>query len=72
MGHTPCAEEENQLEVPLGRSVAVIHDQHPAAPTDGGARVAESCDEVIHETARGETDFLRHPQLIAHGARGGK
>lgn len=51
VGHTPCAEEENQLEVPLGRSVAVVHDEHPAAFADGGSRVAENCDEVIHEAA---------------------
>jgi hypothetical protein len=72
MGHAPGAEKEDELEVPLGRSVTVVHDQRPATSLDRGSRLVKSREEVIHEMARGQADFLRHPQLIARGAWGGK
>jgi len=66
---SPRAQEEDQLEVPLRLAVQVVLD-HDHAATLAGRRpgVPEHGDEIVHQLRRSQTDFLRHPPLIASGA----
>ena len=52
-----------------GSASSVVLDDHDAAAlTDCLSRVAKDGDEVVHELRRSQSDFLRHPPLIASGA----
>jgi len=69
MRESPCAQEKDELEPLLRLRVGLVLDEHDAAPLpDCLARVAKDSDEVVHELRRSQSDFLRHPPLIASGA----
>ena len=69
MRESPCAQEKDELEPLLRLRVGLVLDEHDAAPLpDCLARVAKDSDEVVHELRRSQSDFLRHPPLIASRA----
>jgi hypothetical protein len=66
MRERPRAQEEHKLEPLLRLGVDFILDNHDAAVlSDCFSRVAKDGDEVVHELRRSQSDFLRHPPLIA-------
>lgn len=70
MREGPCAQEEEELEVPLRLCVRVAaHYHHPAAFSGRRPGIPERGDEIVYELRRSQTDFLRHPPLIAPRAR---
>jgi hypothetical protein len=69
MRERPRAQEKDELEPLLRLRVGLVLDEHDAAPLpDCLSRVAKDGDEIVHELRRSQSDFLRHPQLIASGA----
>ena len=66
MRKSPRAQEKEQLEVPLRLGVQVVLDDHHAAtPAGRSPGISEHGDEIVHQLRRSQTDFLRHPALIA-------
>ena len=66
MRERPRAQEKDELEPLLRLRVGLVLDEHDAAPLpDCLSRVAKDGDEVVHELRRSQSDFLRHPPLIA-------
>ena len=69
MRERPRTQEEHELEPLLRLGLGLVLDDHDAAAlTDCLSRVAKDGDEVVHELRRSQSDFLRHPPLIASGA----
>ena len=69
MRERPRAQEKDELEPLLRLRVGLVLDEHDAAPLpDCLSRVAKDGDEVVHELRRSQSDFLRHPPLIASDA----
>lgn len=69
MRERPRAQEKDELEPLLRLRVGLVLDEHDAAALpDCLSRVAKDGDEVVHELRRSQSDFLRHPPLIASGA----
>jgi hypothetical protein len=69
MRERPRAQEKDELELLLRLRVEVVLDEHDAAALpDCLSRIAKDCDEVVHELRRSQSDFLRHPPLIASRA----
>jgi hypothetical protein len=66
MRERPRAQEKDKLEPLLRLRVGLVLDEHDAAPLpDRLSRVAKDGDEVVHELWRSQSNFLRHPPLIA-------
>ena len=69
MRERPRTQGEHELEPLLRLRVEVVLDEHDAAALpDCLSRVAKDGDEVVHELRRSQSDFLRHPPLIASSA----
>ncbi len=69
MRERPRAQEKDELELLFRLRVEVVLDEHDAAALpDCLSRIAKDGDEVVHELRRSQSDFLRHPPLIASGA----
>ena len=69
MRERPCTLEEDELQPLLRLRVDFVLDDHDAAAlSDCFSRAAKDGDEIVHELRRSQSDFLRHPPLIASGA----
>jgi len=69
MRESPCTQEKDELEPLLRLGVGfVLHDHDAAALPDCLSRIAKHGDELVHELGRSQSDFLRHPPLIASDA----
>jgi hypothetical protein len=69
MRERPRTQEEDEFEPLLRVGVDFVLDDHDAAaPPDCLSRIAKDGDEVVHQLRRSQSDFLRHPLLIASGA----
>ena len=69
MRESPCTQEKDELETLLRLGVGfVLHDHDAAALPDCLPRIAKHGDELVHELGRSQSDFLRHPPLIASDA----
>ena len=49
-------------------SDVVLDDHDPAPLSDCLSRIAKHGDEIVHQLGRSQSDFLRHPPLIASSA----
>jgi hypothetical protein len=63
MRERPRTQEEHKLEPLLRLAVGLDHDA--AALSHCLSRVAKDGDEIVHQIRRSQSDFLRHPPLIA-------
>ena len=69
MRERPCTQEEDELQPLLRLRVGLVLDDHDAAAlSDCFSRVAKDGDKIVHQLRRRQSDFLRHPPLIASGA----
>ena len=69
MRERPRTQEEHKLEPLLRLAVGLVLDDHDAAAlSDCLSRIAKHGDEIVHQLRRRQSDFLRHPPLIASGA----
>ena len=69
MRKRPRTQEKDELE-PLFwlRIDFVVDDQDAAALSNCLPCIAKHGDEIVHQLRRRQSDFLRHPLLIASGA----
>ena len=69
MRERPRTQEEHELEplLRLGLGLVLDHDD-AAALSDCRPRIAKHGDEIVDQLRRSQSDFLRHPPLIASGA----
>jgi hypothetical protein len=66
MRERPRTQEEHELEALLRLGVGIVFDDHDAAALSHClSRVAKDGDEIVHQIRRSQSDFLRHPPLIA-------
>ena len=66
MRERPRTQEEHELEALLRLGVGIVFDDHDAAARSHClSRVAKDGDEIVHQLRRSQSDFLRHPPLIA-------
>jgi hypothetical protein len=69
MRERPCTQEEDELQPLLRLGVGLVLDHHDAAAlSDCLPRIAKHGDEIVDQLRRSQSDFLRHPPLIASGA----
>ena len=69
MREGPCTQEKDELESLLGLGVGFVLDDHDPAPlSDCLSCIAKHGDEIVHQLGRSQSDFLRHPPLIASRA----
>ena len=69
MREGPCTQEKDELEPLLALGVGFVLDDHDPAPlSDCLSRIAKHGDEIVHQLGRSQSDFLRHPPLIASSA----
>jgi hypothetical protein len=70
MRERPCTQEEDELQplLRLGVGLVLNDDDDAAALSDCLPGIAKDGDEIVHQLRRSQSDFLRHPPLIASGA----
>ena len=69
MRERPRTQEEDELQLLLRLGVGLVLDHHDAAAlSDCLPRIAKHGDEIVHQLWRRQSDFLRHPPLIAFSA----
>jgi hypothetical protein len=69
MRERPGTQEEDEFQSLLRLGVGLVFDDHDAAARSHSLpRIPKHGDEIVDQLRRSQSDFLRHPLLIASGA----